>query len=132
MEKHIAGKTFLNKEAYFQLLSTEKDSEILEYIEDTVKTCTDYVQRVDMMETQLITARMRMDQDRYQEFIMNIDAQRRRCHNDAIASMGFLNRIAKANGIDQIFLGSQEDRYEVADFCLELTVAIFKERKGGC
>lgn len=129
MEKHISGKNFLNKKAYFQLLTAEKDPEVLEYIESTVKTCCDYVQRVDMMETQLITARMRMDQDRYQELIVNIDAQRRRAHNDAIASTGFLNRVAKANGLEDIFLGNKEDRYQVADFCLELVTAIFQNRK---
>lgn len=128
MDKHITNKSFLNSNAYFQLLKAEKDPDVLEYIEDTVKTCTDYVQRVDMMETQMITARMRMDQDQYQEFIVNIDAQRRRCHNDAISSMGFLNRVAAANGLEPVFLGDQADRYQVADFCLELTVAIFNNR----
>lgn len=129
MEKHIVGKRFLNEGAYFQLLKKEKDPDVLEYIENTVQTCTDYVQRVDMMETQLITARTRMDQDQYQQFIMNIDTQRRRCHDDAIASMGFLNRVAKANGLEPIFNGNQADRYQVADFCLELTVTIFQNRK---
>lgn len=129
MEKHINGKTFFNAPVYFQLLKAEKDPEILEYIEGTVKTCCDYVRRVDMMETQLITARMRMDQDRYQELIINIDAQRRRAHNDAIASTGFLNRVANANGLGNVFLGDKEDRYQVADFCLELVTAIFENRK---
>ena len=129
MEKHINGKKFLNETAYFQLLKQEKDPDVLEYIESTVKTCTDYVQRVDIMETQLITARMRMDQEQYQEYIVNIDAQRRRCHDDAIQSMGFLNRAAMANGIEPVFVGNQKDRYQVADFCLELTIAIFQNRK---
>lgn len=129
MDKHINGKKFLNSGSYFQLLKLEKDPDVLEYIEDTVKTCTDYVQRVDMMETQLITARFRMDQERYQSFIVDIDAQRRRCHNDAISSMGFLNRTAQSHGLDPIFTGDQKDRYQVADFCLELTNAIFENRK---
>lgn len=128
MDKHYST-TRLNAENYFQLIKAEKDPDVLEYIENTVKNCCRYVEAVDMMETQLITARMRMEQDKYQEFIMNIDTNRRRLHNDAIASVNALNRIANANGIGNIFTGNNADRYEVADFCLDIVVAIFKNRK---
>ncbi len=128
MEAHGNKKVF-GHESYLQLIKTEKDSDVLEYIENTIKTCCDYVKAVDMMETQLITARMRMEQDEYQEFIQRIDTHRRALHNDAIASVSFLNRCAESNGLQKIFLGNKEDRYEVADFCLQIVQTIFKNRK---
>lgn len=124
-----SNKHLFDYNSYVQLIKVEKDQDVLEYIEDTIKVCCDYVKAVDMMETQIITARMRMEQDRYQQFIVNIDQHRRALHNDAISSVQFLNRVAKNNNIGVIFKGSNEDRYQVADFCLEVVQTIFRNRK---
>ena len=122
------NKELFDYKSYIQLIKAEKDPDVLEYIEDTIKVCCNYVKAVDMMETQIVTARMRMDQEKYQTFIQNIDTHRRALHNDAIESTSFLNRIAERNGIEKIFKGNKENRYEVADFCLQVVTEIFNNR----
>ena len=53
-----------------------------------------------------------------------------KCYHDAACdSCNIINRMAAANGIGPIFTGDSTDRLQVADFCLEFTVEIFKNRK---
>ena len=38
------------------------------------------------------------------------------------------NRLAKFYGLPKIFLGNINDRYEVADFCLDVVTQVFEAR----
>ena len=60
--------------------------------------------------------------------VTRYDTQRRRAHEAAIASANMLNRISNMYGCQTIYKGSS-DRLEVADFCLEVTVALFQNRR---
>lgn len=89
----------------------------------------DYVTTVDMSETRIIIAHNRLEGEDLIDTLQTIDAGRRSAHEAAMAGCSILNRMAVANGIDPVFTGNPEDHLQVADFCLEFTVEIFKNRR---
>ena len=143
MEKTTSFKSeeLFNLNAYNELLKLASDAANNgdeDAIEDvaTIKKATDsfhgYVNTVDMTETRIKIARFRYESEEYREIVQEADRARRIAHEAAIANASMLNRIAKFYGIkDPIFLGDTTDRYQVADFCLCVTVALFREANGG-
>jgi len=124
-------------EAYNQLLSSCSDAASHgddDAIEDlrVIKRATDsfhgYVNTVDMTETRIKVARFRSEGEELREVVEEADRARRYAHEAAISNAAMINRIARFYGVNKaIFLGDSADRYQVADFCLDVTVAIFKE-----
>lgn len=134
MEKNYAGKSLFNFSEYnhlFQVISSSKDEfarEDLETIDDALTQCRRYVEIVDTTEQQIKLAYVRFDGDDLREKVVNYDLQRRRAHESAIGSANMLNRLSNLYGCDKIYNGG-EDRLEVADFCLEVVVQIFENRR---
>ena len=98
---------------------------------DDVKKIMDsfynYVNTVDQTETRIHIAYARLDGPELRDAIMMYDTSRRRAHECVIASVRALNRYAHFYEADRIFLGNDKDRYEVADFCLQVTVEMFQK-----
>ena len=98
---------------------------------DDVKKIMDsfynYVNTVDQTETRIHIAYARMEGLELRDAIMLYDTSRRRAHECAIASVRALNRYAHFYDAERIFLGNDKDRYEVADFCLQVTVEMFQK-----
>ena len=110
-----SGETAAKKEKFFQ-----------KWLED----CHEYVKCVDMTETQIRLAYARIDDTwELQDRIQRIDAGRRAAHEAAIAAASALNRMAAAYGCDPLFTGRLEDRLQVADFCLDVSVDLFEKRR---
>ena len=97
---------------------------------DDVKKIMDsfynYVNTVDQTETRIHIAYARLEGPELRDAIMLYDTSRRRAHECVIASARALNRYARFYGAEKIYLGNDKDRYEVADFCLQVTVKMFR------
>ena len=57
-----------------------------------------------------------------------IDRARHTAHEAMIANVRILNRLAASYGIDKIFTGDEENRYQIGDFAGELISDIFRNR----
>lgn len=130
MEKNLIGKRFFNLPA-FQMLSDKAASEPddLQIITDAVSDFTSYVKDVDVGEQQIRLAYATLDGEELRERVANIDTRRRSRHETAISSARVLNKMAEIYGVSTIFTGDDSDRLQVADFCLDITVALFENRK---
>ena len=123
----------------FQILSNKlKSSKDFELIEDAVDAFTGYVKDVDIGEQQIRTAYATLDGDALRERVTAIDKRRIAHHNEAIINASILNRLAAANGVQVIYTGkvgegdelyNLEVRESVAEFCKEITIAIFDNRR---
>lgn len=93
------------------------------------RTFLDYVTTVDMSETRIIIAHNRLEGEDLRDAVETIDRGRTAVHDAAMKACDIINRMATANGIGTVFTGNSSDRLQVADFCLEFTVEIFKNRR---
>lgn len=130
MEKNIIGHRFFDSSA-FQTLSNKATSEPddLEIITDAVSDFTSYVKDVDVGEQQIRLAYATLDGEELRERVANIDARRRSRHETAISSARVLNKMAEIYNVSAIFTGDFGDRLQVADFCLDITVELFENRR---
>lgn len=130
MEKNLVGKNYFDYNA-FQVLSNKATAEPddLEIIQDAVESFTSYVKDVDIGEQQIKFAYATLDGDELRQRVTAVDARRRRCHEEAIINAKLLNRLAEIYEVSAVFTGDFNDRLQVADFCLELTVTIFENRR---
>ena len=89
-----------------------------------------YVSTVDMTETRIKVARFKTEGEELREIIEEADKARRRLQEAAISNAAMINRYCTFYGVvGKIFLGDISDREEVADFCLDVTNALFKEAR---
>lgn len=103
---------------------------IHDLVENTcAQTFLDYVKTVDMSETRIIIAHNRLEGEDLRDAVETIDRGRTAVHNAAAEACNIINRMAAANGVEPVFTGNSSDRLQVADFCLEFTVEIFKNRR---
>ena len=86
-----------------------------------------YVASVDSSEVRIALAYATMDGQELRDYVTMWDATRRNNHEAAIVNVRALNRYARFYGCGKIFLGDDQNRDEVADFCLQVTVEIFRD-----
>ena len=122
-------KALFNYDAFNTLSKQVADTDDYEIIEDLVKCCTDYMADVDVGETQIKRFYATLEGDDLRDAVMNVDRRRRNYHEAAIASCKMINRFAHASGVGNIFNGNIDNRYEVADFCLEITSTLYQNRR---
>jgi hypothetical protein len=128
MEKNYITKNYFDHAEYMKLFDVvSSDKDMVEAVDDALTECRNYVNVVDTTEQQIMLAQVRFEGEEYRNAITRYDIQRRRAHESAIASANMLNRIAGLYGCQTIYKGG-EDRLEVADFCLEVTVKLFQNR----
>ena len=99
------------------------DEDALFLIEDFVETCNRYVSIVVSMENSIGTARFRLENEDYKQFVMNIDNRRRTAHDALMSSVRVVNRLSK------LFHGNVEDRVEVGDFAKQVVDSYFEGRR---
>ena len=139
MEKNYEGKTMFNFEGYEKLIKTigeklktnDEDAKMeMDAVSRAIGACVEYVSNVDNGENAIRVAYARYEGEDLRSIIEGIDKSRRFAHENAIACVSMLNRVAiMFNHMDAIFIGDINDRLLVADFCLEVTVKLFNERK---
>ncbi len=86
-----------------------------------------YVNAVDMSEIRISLAFATMAGQELRDYIMMWDSNRRSHHEAAIINVRAINRYARFYGCSRIFLGDDNSREDVADFCLQVTVEIFRD-----
>lgn len=106
----------------------------MEMLQDAVKAYTNYVDVVDNTENRIRIAYVRLEGDDLTAAIMNADQARRIAHNAAISMVAAMGRLCDIYGVPHFFLGTvdEEDnkfRLAVADFCLDITSALFRNRR---
>ena len=103
MERNIIGSRFLNSGA-FQLLSEKtKYTEDFEILEDVITSCVNYVSDVDIGETQIRRFYATLEGDELREKVTAVDRRRRNHHEEAIINCKMINRLAAANGVEDVF-----------------------------
>lgn len=112
-------KNMMNVEAFVKVQALNDDF-IIEAVADAVESFTKYVQTVDQTETLINIASVRYEGEEYREMIMRYDRMRKDRHEEALANVAMLNRIAAKYNINDVFIGDVGDRYAVADFCLDI------------
>ena len=109
--------------------STRPDAvEDLEALNDAMTSFRDYVNRVDAGEQQIRLAAVRFEGEEYRELITQYDRRRHDQHEMAIANVRLVNRLAEIYGVTPLFSGNDQERLEVADFCLDVVVKLFQNR----
>lgn len=105
-----------------------EDEEMLEFIKERMSHICNYVDKVTMMEYSIPLLNARYDGQNLRDKIENLDRQRRIAHEMAIAATKQLNRLCVAEGINKLFDGDEDDRYQIADFCGLVVNTLFEGR----
>lgn len=136
MEKTFPNKTFFNHESYLELIRVvegkaksgdEMSAKRLKWVEKTMDTFRTYVETVDNTEEHIRIVRFHLEGDDLRDAIMRADMLRRSAHEAAIGCVASLRRFSDQLGIEPVFNGNADCREEVADFCLEVDVELFKK-----
>ena len=128
------GTNFFNYDGYVELAAKIKTSpdpdakDDLEALDDAMTSFREYVNKVDAGEQQIRLAAVRFEGPEYQEMIMRYDRRRHDQHEEAIANVRLVNRLAEIYGVSPLFTGNDQERLEVADFCLDVVVKLFQNR----
>jgi hypothetical protein len=134
MERNYENKKFFDFDAFTKLAAAIKGSESeyatedLETLDSAMTSFRKYVDQVDMGEQQIRLAAVRFEGDAYREMISRYDRQRHDHHETAIANVRLVNRLASMYGVPPLFVGNDQNRYEVADYCLNVVCDLFNNR----
>ena len=123
----------INRQALDRLIENSKeDAELLEAVEDALKSFEDYHAAIYSMETRKKILRGTVETQRYQEEVTSMDRKRTDCHNAVLANVSMLNRMAAMINLPPIYDGTisreQPYRRQVADAVLQYVQEIILER----
>ena len=121
---------YFNYDAYKALLEKIKnaDSVIIEAVDMAMKSFCKYVTEVDGGEQAVMIASLHCDGEEFREVVSRYDSNRRIAHESAISSVTMINRIAAMYEVEPIFEGDVNERLQVADFRLDVSIELFKHR----
>lgn len=108
-----------------------EDTEMVEFIAGRVKKCLDYVNSVIIEAIDVPRFRLQYsDEPKLLQYeIMELDKMRRECHESAILACKRLNIISEQFGLPPFYPGDINDRYQVADFCIEVVRTFYDSNK---
>ena len=136
MEKVNANKSLFDYNQYCKMIQNmaaaakggDADAEMdVNDVKKLMDSFFSYVNTVDMTETRIHIAYARMEGAELRDAIQLYDTSRLNAHEAAISGARAVNRYARFYGAGKIFTGDDSDRYQVADFCLEVTVKLFQK-----
>lgn len=107
-----------------------KDEELLDFVEASMNHMTTYVAKVAFMEYALPMYNVRYEGEELRDKVQDLDQKRRSAHEAAIASVNSLTRLAKSMGVEPMYHGDPDNRYQIADFCENMVHEFFVERSG--
>lgn len=132
MERTYTNMSYLNYAALKDLISAIKTGANAEKhgkaLDMALTSLRDYVTEVDVGEQQMMLASVRFEGEEYREMMQRYDTSRRAAHEDAIAMTRMLNRLASMYQVNPIFTGNDQERLQIADFCLDIVIALFEYR----
>ena len=123
----------LNRQSLDRLIENNKnDADLLEAIQDALKSFEDYHIAIYSMETRRKLLIGTVEATSFQAEMMNMDQKRTNCHNAVLANISMLNRMAEMNGLPPVYDGTisreQPYRRQVADAVLGYVREIILER----
>lgn len=123
----------INRQALDRLIENSKeDAELLEAVEDALKSFEDYHTAIYSMETRKKILRGTVEAQRYQEEITGMDRKRTDCHNAVLANVSMLNRMAAMMNLPPVYDGTISREYpyrrQAADAVLQYVQEIILER----
>ena len=107
----------------------EDGAEALDFIADHFRNFVAYVNAVDLSEIGIRIAGASLEGEALRSRVTELDRERSRNHDAAIASAAAVNRIAAAYGIGPVYTGDPAVRRQVAAFCMEVTSWLFENRR---
>lgn len=108
----------------------EDANDYLDILEKDMYSLGEYVDSVTKMETSIVIARARLEGEALRDRVMQLDKNRRDCHELAIMGIKRMNRFAKNFEVEPIYAGDVDDRYAIADFCMKTVEELFSNRNG--
>ena len=123
----------LNRQSLDRLIENNKnDADLLEAIQDALKSFEDYHIAIYSMETRRKLLIGTVEATSFQSEMMTMDQRRTNCHNAVLANISMLNRMAEMNGLPPVYDGTisreQPYRRQVADAVLGYVREIILER----
>ena len=119
------------KRKFLQLVSAcKKDEELFDFIAMGMNAMVNYVGKVAHMEYCIPLYNARYEGQKFRDKIQELDERRRMAHESAISAVNSLTRLAKHLGVEPMFDGDPEDRYQIADFCEAMVHEFFVNRSG--
>ncbi|MFW6024854.1 MAG: DUF3232 domain-containing protein [Candidatus Woesearchaeota archaeon] len=121
------------KEKFNKLIDSIKEtkdefmSDDLDMVNDCIKDCATYIERVVAMEAAIKVLRFRLEPEKYRSKIADLDRARKDAHNALIASINAVNRMTTYYNVEPIYNG-EDDRYAKAEFAKAVVDIYFKER----
>ncbi len=113
-------KSFFDYAAYTRVMEkASKNPDDLDVIKECMDAFFEYVRIVDSTEVAIKSAYFRLE---------GYDL-RQAAHKVAIVFAKVINRMAAIYDESNIFTGNCEEKLEVADFCLDVTVNVFEDRR---
>lgn len=79
-------------------------------------------------EQQIRLAAVRFEGEEYRDMVSQYDRRRHDQHEEAIINVRLVNRLAQLYGVSPLFTGNDQERLQVADFCLDVVIQIFQNR----
>jgi len=116
-------------EKLVRLLNGAGEQDMAKDMDEILKSCAFYIDRVVAMESAQSILRFTLEPDDYRMTLTELDKNRKIAHNGLIANVKLMNRYCKLVGIDPIFKGDTDSRIEVAEFAMEIVKDIFETRK---
>ena len=98
------------------------DEDDRDELKSICKGCLSYVESVHAHEKAMELIRFRYDADELKDRLRETDANRHYIHEAAIVNCKVINRLATLYEVGEISLGNPNNRFEVADFCMEVAV----------
>lgn len=129
MENNIKAQFGVLVDALGKLTEIDVSKDCIEYVEDIIKSCGTYIERVTAMEAAISTARFIMEPEDFRAYVGNLDKSRKMAHDGLLANLAILNRYCRLAEVSPIYTGDLNNRYEAADFALLVVNTFFEERK---
>lgn len=106
------------------------DELLLDLLKDVLDLANDYVKKVNMMETRIRIASLRLDPSEYRIQVQEMDTARRRTHNALIRQLNAFDRLMRSENSEDLclFNGDYNDRYEIANWAGEICHILFTNR----
>lgn len=119
----------MRKEKINKLIEAWKDDkEVLDIIQADVLALGEYTQAVYYMEFSVAIIKAKYEGEEVRDALGKNDQSRHDAHERAIMGVKRLNRFALMKGLEPIFEGDIDNRYEVADFCCAIVKEYFDNR----
>lgn len=110
-------------------LKAQSEDDLIKDVEEAVRLCGQYVQKVVVLEGAYIASNLTKKREEYREYIIKLDEERHLTHQVLISQVKLMNKLCEITGVETIYQGDIDNRVEVGDFALKVTVELFETRK---